>query len=506
LDTAGQESQGTGAMKKAVIIGSGLGGLATALRLITAGYSVTILEKNKTPGGRLNQLKLDGFKFDIGPSFMSMTYETEELFRSCGIPLSLELKELDPLYQVFFEHQPHPYRIWKDLSILEEEFAGIEPHLKTKVERYLAQGRKIFNNTEAPLIKSNVYGLTDFLGKIARRDITLLPYLFRNMWQEVERNFSSREAKVIFSLVSFFLGATPFETPAIYSLLNYVEFRHNGYWGVQDGMYRIIEELEKILRDKGANFIFETEVKEVLEENNRATGVKDQNGRRWEADVFVCNADAASFRGLILKRPQYSPCRLDKMHWGFAPFTIYLGVQGKIENAMQHNYFLGNNFKGYARKFLSSSASPERPYYYVNVASKACPGYAPPGCESILILCPVPDLRFKKNWTDKDNFADNIINDFSKRVHFNVMKNTLTRKILTPEDWESMFNLYRGSGLGLCHGLFQIGYFRPKNKDEKLGNFYYVGASTVPGTGLPMVIVGSKLTFERIIQDHGPLS
>jgi phytoene desaturase len=493
-------------MKKAVIIGSGLGGLATALRLITAGYRVTILEKNKTPGGRLNQLAFDGFKFDIGPSFMSMTYEIEELFRSCGIHASLELKELDPLYQVFFEHHPHPYRIWKDLSRLEEEFAGIEPHLKAKVEHYLARGQKIFDDTEGPIIKRNFYSPMDFLAQIARRDISLLPYLFRNMWQEVERNFSSQEARIIFSLISFFLGATPFETPAIYSLLNYVEFRHNGYWGVKGGMYRLIEELGKILRDRGANFIFETEVKKVLQKNNNAIGLEDQNGHRWEADVFVCNADAASFRGQILNRPDYNPARLDKMRWGFAPFTIYLGVQGKIENAMQHNYFLGNNFKGYAKKFLSSSISPQRPYYYVNVASKACPDYAPPDCESILILCPVPDLRFKKDWADKEDFADNIIDDFSKRVDFNIAKKTLTKRILTPQDWESMFNLYRGSGLGLCHGIFQVGYFRPKNKDEQLGNFYYVGASTVPGTGLPMVIVGSKLTFERIIHDHGSLS
>ncbi|HPB68058.1 MAG TPA: phytoene desaturase family protein [Candidatus Omnitrophota bacterium] len=492
-------------MKKALIIGSGLGGLATALRLLSSGYDVTILEKNATPGGRLNQIKLDGFKFDIGPSFMSMTYETEELFRSCGLAPTVQLKELDPLYQVFFEHRPRPYKIWKNLSRLEEEFAAIEPHLKTKIDRYLTRGQKIFHDTEGPLIKSNFNGLADFLGKMARWDTALPPYLLRNMWQEVERNFTSQEVRIIFSLVAFFLGATPFETPAIYSLLNYIEFRHNGYWGVSRGMYSLVEDLVEIIKTKGGRLIFESEVREVLKNNNRAVGVEDQNGRRWEADVFVCNADAASFRGQILRRPEYCPARLDKMNWSFAPFTIYLGVKGKIENTLQHNYFLGNNFKGYAKKTLSSSVSPQRPYYYVHVASKAYPDYAPPGCESILILCPVPDLRFKKDWTDQEPFADNIINDFSRRTDFDVKKNTVTRKILTPQDWEALFCLYRGSGLGLCHGIFQMGYFRPKNKDEKLNNFYYVGASTIPGTGLPMVIVGSKLTCERIMQDHGSL-
>lgn len=271
-------------------------------------------------------------------------------------------------------------------------------------------------------------------------------------------------------------------------------------------MYTVIKELVRILEVKGVRFVFDTEIKTVLASKKAATKLVDQNGRQWEADIFVCNADAASFRGEILERPEYKPSRLDKMHWSYAPFTIYLGVKGKIDHALQHNYFLGKNFKGYAKKFFSSSTSLEMPYYYVNVASKAYPGYAPPGCESILILCPVPDLRYKKDWTDKEDFAKNIVSDFSRRIGFDMTTNTLTRKILTPQDWALMFNLYRGSGLGLCHGIFQVGYFRPKNKDERFENFYYVGASTVPGTGLPMVIIGSKLTFQRIVQDHGPLS
>lgn len=197
-------------MKNAVIIGSGLGGLATALRLVTSGCHVTILEKNKTAGGRLNQIFLDGFTFDMGPSFMSMSYELEELFRSCRVPNPIQLRELDPLYQVFFDDRPQPFKIWKDLSRLEQEFKDIEPRLQAKVEKYLAQGKEIFDDTENQIVKSNFYTAGDYLVKLAKGNKRLLPFLFRNMWQEVEKNFSSPEARIIFSLIAFFIGASPF--------------------------------------------------------------------------------------------------------------------------------------------------------------------------------------------------------------------------------------------------------------------------------------------------------
>lgn len=170
---------------------------------------------------------------------------------------------------------------------------------------------------------------------------------------------------------------------------------------------------------------------------------------------------------------------------------------------MHHNYFLGSNFRGYADKIFTSSIIPQKPYYYVNVSSKSNPECAPDGCENIFILCPVPDRRYKNNWDDKDEIADNIIKDLSQRTNFDIQSNTLVKEIYSPIDWEKMFNLYKGSGLGLAHGINQVGAFRPKNKDEVFPNLYYVGASTTPGTGLPMVIISSKLVTERIKADYG---
>ena len=490
--------------KEFVIIGSGLGGLSMALRLSSKGHKVTVLEKHSTPGGRLNQLKMDGFTFDVGPSFMSMTYELEELFKSCGInQMPVNLQELDPIYQVFFAQHKRPFRIFKDLKKLEEEFAPLEPDLAKKADAYLKRAGEFFHDTEDKVVKSNFDSKLQYILKLTGVPLKHLPYLFRTMWSEVERTFSSEEVRVIFSLVAFFLGSTPFQTPSVYSLLNYTEMRHNGYWKVEGGMYALVEALMKLLAERKVEFAFNTEIVKVNENGGKVTSVTDQNGKDWKADIFISNSDAASFRGQILKRKNFTEEKLDKMHWTLAPFTIYLGVKGNIPTLMHHNYFLGSNFRGYADTIFTSSISPQKPYYYVNVSSKSTPSCAPEGHENIFILCPVPDLRFKPDWADREELAKNIIDDLSERCGYDISANIVTQKILDPIDWAKTFNLYKGSGLGLAHDMDQVGAFRPKNKDEQLDNLYYVGASTTPGTGLPMVVISSRLIMERLGKEYG---
>jgi phytoene desaturase len=180
---------------------------------------------------------------------------------------------------------------------------------------------------------------------------------------------------------------------------------------------------------------------------------------------------------------------------------MYLGVQGKIPGLHHHSYFLGSNFNEYASQIFKTSIAPEAPYYYVNVTSKSNPDSAPEGCENLFILCPVPDMRYKPDWADAHVLGDRIIADLSKRTGFDIAANLITKTVYTPQEWGSMFNLYKGSGLGLAHGLNQIGALRPANHDELFANLYYVGASTIPGTGLPITVISSRLVTERILHD-----
>lgn len=491
--------------KKVLIIGTGLGGLATGLRLATKGYQVEFVEKYHIPGGRLNLIEKDGFSFDMGPSFFSMSYEFKELFESCGVANPLTLQELNPLYAVYFENRNNPFLIYKDLQKLAGEFEGIEKDLVRKTEKYLKNAGAIFHDTEDIVIKNNFDSKLHYLLQLARVPWKHGPKMFKSMWSELESNFDSQEVKVIFSLVSFFLGSTPFQTPAVYSLLNYTELKHDGYWNVEGGMYKITEALMKLLRERGATFHFDTEIVAVEEENGRLKYAISKDGRRFSGDHVVCNSDAAGFRGQVLQRKKFNEVKLDQLEWTLAPFTVYLGVKGKLDKLYHHNYFLGNNFKEYADRIFKTSVSPQKPYYYVNVRSRSNSNSAPEGCDSLFILCPVPDLRYKPDWSDAEQLADNIIDDMSQRIGYDISANTVTRTVLTPVDWRDKFNLYKGSGLGLAHGLNQIGGFRPANKDEQLQNLYYVGASTVPGTGLPIVIISSRLVTERILKDDGSL-
>lgn len=491
--------------KKVLLIGSGLGSLATALRLSHQGYEIDIVEKYHQAGGRLNTMEKDGFTFDVGPSFFSMSYEFKELFDSIGIPMPFEIEELNPVYAVNFAHRQKPFLIYKDIEKLAKEFDGLETDFAKKLSAYIGSAKKMFHDTENIVIRKNFKSKLDYLLQLTQVPLKHSPKMFRSMWTELDRTFTSEEAKVIFSLVAFFLGDTPFKTPAVYSLLNYTELEHDGYWNVKGGMYQITETIVNLLKKRNVRFHYNTEITNVEFSGNEIKHFTDNHNKNWTADLYVCNSDAAAFRGKILKREKFTPKKLDEMKWTLAPFTIYLGIKGKTESLIHHNYFLGSNFKDYADNIFTASTSPEKPYYYVNVSSKSNPASAPEGCENLFILCPVPDLRFKSDWSDSEQLADNIIDDLSKRINIDLKKNTLTRTILNPIDWEEKFNLYRGSGLGLAHGLSQVGGFRPSNKDEVFKNLYYVGASTTPGTGLPMVVISSKLVTERIQAEHGTI-
>ncbi len=491
--------------KKVLIVGTGLAGITSALRLSKLGYKVEMVEKYHQAGGRLNQIKKDGFTWDVGPSFFSMSYEFDEFFNFMEMDPPFESVELDPLYTVNFAGKPEKYTIYRDLDKLAAEFKNIEPHFKENMQKLLDSAGKFFHDTEELVIKKNYNSALHWLFTLARVPLGHTPKLFRSVWKELERHFSSEEVKQIFSLVAFFLGATPYDTPGIYTLLTYTELVHDGYHNVRGGMYKIVEGLLEEMAKRKIPIHYNREIVDFREQDGKLVHLIDQEGRRWKADLFLINSDAAGFRHHVFKRDAFTEKKLDKMKWTLAPFTIYLGVKGKIEGLEHHNYFLGNNFEEYASKIFKNNIALDKPYYYVNVNSKFNPEMAPEGHENLFILCPVPDLRYKPDWSDRDKLADDIISDLSERAGFDIKSNLVSKTIYDPVDWGSAFNLYKGSGLGLAHDLNQIGYFRPKNSDEKYNNVYYTGASTIPGTGLPMTVISSKLVTERISKDHGPV-
>jgi phytoene desaturase len=265
-------------------------------------------------------------------------------------------------------------------------------------------------------------------------------------------------------------------------------------------MYAIVEGIVDELKKAGVRITYDTEIVDYVEKDGKMVSLIDQNGKVWESDLYVINMDAALFRNRVLRRKAYSDARMAKKDWSTGYLTFYLGVDIKLPQVNHHNYFLGNDYKDYAGKVVKQADGLENPYYYVNVVSKNNEECAPAGCESLFFVCPVPNLLYKKDWSDKDKIVDAIVADFSKRVGIDLQAHVLTRIISTPLDWQNRFNLYKGAGLGLSHSFRQIGGLRPSNVDEHLKNVFYVGASTVPGAGLPIAIISSKLVTERILK------
>lgn len=481
-----------------IIIGAGIGGLATALRLAKKGYKVTILEKNEQLGGRLNQLKKDGFTFDVGPSFFSMSYEFKEFAKECEIELPFDFVELDVLYTVHFRGSNKKYYLYKDLDKLAAQFTDIEPDFKEKFLKYIQNCKKTYDDTANIVIKQNFDSLMDYGLTLLKVNPYHLPKLWRNFWDQVIHYFDSKDARQIVSLVSFFLGRTPFDTPAIYTLLSHIEFQYDGYYNVKGGMYKIIEGLVSELEKEQVTIYRNVEVINYEYQGKKISAFIDQTGKRWEADGYVVNADAAVFRNSVLKDPRYSLDKLAKKEWTMGFLTFYLGIKGKLDHVDHHNYFLGNNYEDYAHSVLQDPGIIEKPYYYVNVLSKHNSECAPEGCESLFFVCPVPNLKFKSDWSDKEQIVQSIIDDFSERIGTNINEMIVSKTIYTPVEWEKMFYLHYGSGLGLSHHVMQIGGLRPPNYDRNYKNLFYVGASTVPGAGIPMSIIGSKLALERV--------
>lgn len=484
--------------KQVLIVGTGLGGLSTGLRLTSRGYTVTFVEKNNKPGGRLNQLQKDGFTFDVGPSFFSMPYEFEELVNDCGIPMPFEFVEIDPLYTVNFRGSDKRYYLYKDIDKLSQQFEDVEPDFKQKFTAYLHKCESIYNDTVAIAIKQNFDSIPAYVAALASVNPRHLPVLLKTFWAQTGSYFKSKEAHQIVSLISFFLGRTPFDTNAVYTLLSHIEFKHTGYYNVKGGMYSIVESLVKELTKRNATFHYNTEIVDYVSNNNTLTALIDQNGNSWPADVFVINSDAAYFRGNVFKRKKFSENRLQKMSWTMGYLTFYVGLKTKLPQVEHHNYFLGTNYEEYAKEVMKNPGTLQKPYYYVNVVSKHNPTCAPAGCEALFFVCPVPNLLYKTDWSDTQTLVSGIIDDFSQRIKQDIAKDIVFQMAYTPEDWQNRYNLYKGAGLGLSHDMLQIGALRPKNYDEKFKNTFYVGASTIPGAGLPMAVISSKLVTERI--------
>ncbi len=483
--------------KKAIVIGGGLGGLATAALLGKKGLRVTLLEKNATFGGRAQVFDAKGFKFDMGPSWYLMNDVFDRFYANFGKKPSdfFKLTRLDPQYRIFYEGE-EVIDISKDLHTNYELFERLEKGSAARIKEYLRQGEHQYKIAMDKFIYKNYDSLFDMLDpRLAIEGLQL--GLFKSFDGYVNKFTRNDKLKKILEYTIVFLGGSPKKTPALYSMMSHIDFNMGVYYPM-GGINKIVQSLEKLCRQNGVKLVPNAEVTRIEVENGRATGVHF-NGKFLPADVVISNADYAWTETRLLEEKYQA---YPKGYWKKATIApsaliMYIGVKGKVKSLAHHNLILANDWKVHFEEIFDKPCWPENPSYYVSCPSKTDPSVAPKTDENLFILVPVAsglldEAKIRAQYAKKilAHLERTIGEKFANRIKF--------MKIHAHSEFKSLYHAYKGTALGLAHTLMQTASFRPKSRSKKVSNLYYAGQYTHPGIGMPMVLIAAELAAGRI--------
>lgn len=480
-----------------------MGGLAAAIRLGAMGFGVDLFEKNAALGGRMNRLQAAGFTFDTGPSLLLMTDTYRELFRFAGRDLDdyVRLIPLNAEYRVNFG-DGDSLTIHRFLPELINELERIEPGVTPRFYRFLEDASYKYRLGRSEFVERDFDTAGEFFGPRNLR-LLLKTRAVSDYYRSVSRFFETDNLRQAFSLQTMYLGLSPFRAPAVYSLLPYTELAEDGLWFPEGGMYSLIEAMERLARELGVRVHTESPVEEVLVSGGKARGVR-VNGESIGTDAVLANADLPYvYRSLLPKEAEadFRGRRKRKdLEYTASAFMLYLGIEGKLDHLRHHNFFLSSEYRENFEAIFRDKELPADPSFYAVVPSRTEPSMAPEGSDALFVLVPVPHLGPNVDWRrDGPTFKEKIYELLERRAGIEGLRERiLYEKVKTPLDWLSDYNLEEGAAFGIGHGILQVGYFRPPMVSRSIGRMYFVGASTRPGTGVPLVTIGARLAAERI--------
>jgi phytoene desaturase len=487
---------------KAIVIGSGFGGLAAAMRLAAMKFDVTVLEKRTRVGGRAYQLKEAGYTFDMGPSLVTAPDLFEDLFARLDLNFSdqVTLVPLDPFYRIFF-HDGSRIDYTGDADQMKTQMRSFDPSDADRYEDFLAAARPIYEAVITERLGAQPFDTVRSMLDFAPRAIRLGAY--RSVARFAARYFQDFRHRFLFSFHPLFLGGHPFRSPAIYSMIAYLE-KEQGVWFAEGGMYSIVQAMERALLDSGGTILTDSEVERIETSSGRAVAVH-ANGTRYEADLVVSNADVAHTYGNLIApgaRRKWTSRRLEKMSYSMSCFLIYLGVRRTYDQLAHHTLILSRRYKQLVDEIFDAAPLPDDFSMYLHAPTRTDSSMAPPGCESLYVLVPVSNLRSPTDWgRESEPFAQRIIAFLEAWGLDDLRENIEVRQIFTPLDFESELNSYLGNAFGIEPKLSQTAYFRPHNHSEDIDNLYFVGAGTHPGAGVPGVLLSAEATEYSIRRD-----
>jgi len=496
--------------KTAVVIGGGFGGLGSACLLAKAGWNVTLVEKNEQLGGRCSILRKDGFLFDMGPSWYLMPDVFAQFFSLLGedVHSLLDLKRLDPSYRIRFAATGKTIDVRAALDDNKALFESLEPGCWPTVLSYLEKSRRTYDISMRSFVYRNYDGILDFLNKETAVEGRGLP-IFRSMESHVAAHFRSDEMRKIMLYQMVFLGSDPAKTPAMYSLMNHIDFSM-GVFYPQGGLHTVIDALEGIARKHGADLRTNSPASAIEVKDGVVRGVRLASGEFLEADTVISNADVHHTDTALLppEARMYSEKYWRTRTLAPSALILYLGVKGRIPAMTHHNLLFASDWKRNFQEIFDDPKWPTEPSLYICAPSVTDPSVAPPDHENLFVLVPIAP-RMQDDDATVTAYADRIIDVIAREYDVPDLKERIVvREHFCGKDFAARYHSLGGTALGLAHTLGQTAIFRPRNHSTKAKGLYYAGAGTVPGIGMPMCLISAQLAYKRIVHDRstGPLT
>jgi phytoene desaturase len=472
------------------IVGGGLGGLSTAIHLRLAGHPVTIFESNERVGGRANLIERDGFRFDTGPSLLNYPWVFEDLFRAAGRELHdyVELIAVEPSVQ-FRWPDGESFQLSGKLPRLLLECERLEPGSGPGLMAFFRDAARKYSLSFEKLVTRNETNPLRWFASLTFSEL-LDTAIWRSLDGELGRFFKSPRIREAFGSYAMYLGGSPYDLPGLFSILAYGELAF-GLWLPKGGIYALVSGIERLARELGVKIRTGTPVRKIVTGAGRVIGLELADGEMQPFDTVVSNVDLPTTETTLLEKP---PGKRPRMTPGV--LTFYWGVKGRLTGIGHHTIFLPGDYRGAFADLTRGRRIPRDLPFYVSIPSETDDSFAPAGDSSVFVLAPVPVLSDMPdmNW-------DEASRDIKARVLARIgldRSRILTEDVWTPVEWQRRFGLYDGSAFGAAHTLFQVGPFRAQNYSKEIGGLYHAGASTTPGTGMPMVVLGGKMTAERI--------
>ena len=488
--------------RKIVIIGSGFGGLAAAIRLQAEGMRVTVLEKNAKVGGHAYQLVRNGYTFDMGPSIITAPDLIQRVFACAGVRMEdyLDLVKLDPFYRIYF-HDGSSLDYKDDGKQMKQQMARFSEEDAANYDRFMAHTRQLYDAVITGGLGSTPFDLPtmiSFLPRAVRLQALVPAYNF------VKKYFDDPRHRFTFSFHPLFIGGNPFRAPSVYLMIPYLE-KIGGVWFCKGGMYNLVRALENVFIEFGGVVETEAEVEQIVVENRETKGVMVK-GRFYEADAVISNADLVHTYGELIKpehRKKWSDKKLRRTQYSMSAFLLYLGVKKRYPQLKHHTLILSERYKGLVNDIFDNKILPDDFSIYLHIPSQTDPTMAPEGCESMYVLVPVPNLESGINWEKiKKTYTDSILTFLENDFGLTDLKRSIeVLETFTPSDFKKQRNNHLGSAWGVEPKLTQTAYFRPHNRSEDIQRLYFVGASTHPGAGVPGVLLTAETTVKLVVED-----